>query len=97
MSNSQNGPKKLSKRERKKLLKEKAQKAAKIRGVGVGSRQKFALAANWREEPYKSSDRERGVRNRVSYVSPGKTKYWSQKSVEKELVSRNLTSRNLSL
>lgn len=52
------GPKKLSKRERKKLLKEKAQKAAKVRGVGVGSRQKFALAANWREEPYKSSDRE---------------------------------------
>ena len=32
----------------------------------------------------------RGVRKRVSYVSPGKTKYWSQKSVEKELVSRNL-------
>ena len=61
----------------KKILKEKAQKAAKIRGVGVGSRQKFVLAANWREEPYKSSDRERGVRKRVSYVSPGKTKYWS--------------------
>ena len=29
------GPKKLSKRERKKLLNEKAQKAAKITGVGV--------------------------------------------------------------
>ena len=77
------GPKKLSKRKRKKLLKEKAQKAVKIRGVGVGSRQKFALAANWREEPYKSSDRERGVRKRLSYVSPGKTKYWSQKVLRK--------------
>ena len=83
-------PKKLSKREKKKLQKEKAQKAAKVRGVGVGSRQKFALAAKWREEPYRSSDRERGVRKRVSYVSPGKTKYWWQKCVEKELVSRNL-------
>ena len=39
-------------------------------------------------EPYKSSDRERGVRKRVSYVSPGKTKYC--KSVEKELVFRNI-------
>ena len=35
--------------------------------------------------------RNRGTQKRVSFVSPGKTKYWSQKSVEKELVARNLT------
>ena len=80
----------LSKRQRKKLLKVTAQKAEHTREVGVGSRQEFALAAKWREEPYKSSDREWGVRERVSYVSPGKTKYWSQKGVERELVSRKL-------
>ena len=28
----------------------------------------------------------------VSFVSPGKTKYWSQKGVEKALVSRNLAN-----
>lgn len=42
----------------------------------------------WQQQ---SSDRERGTRKRVSFLSPGKTKYWSQNSIAKELVSRNLT------
>ena len=84
--------KKISKREKKKSLAERGKQSAKSRGIGAGSRRKFALAAHWTEEPYKSGDRERGTRKRVSFVSPGKTKYWSQKSVEKELVARNLTN-----
>ena len=83
--------KKISKREKKKSLAQRGKKSAESRGIGAGSRRKFALAANWTEEPYKSGDRNRGTRKRVSFVSPGKTKYWSQKSVEKELVARNLT------
>ena len=82
--------KKISKREKKKSLAQRGKKSAESRGVGAGSRKKFALAAHWREEPYKSDDRDRGTRKRVSFVSPGKTKYWSQKSVEEALVSRNL-------
>ena len=83
--------KRLSKREKAKLLTERGKKAAEARGTGVGSRRKFVLAANWREEEYETGDRERGVRKCVSFVSPGKTKYWNQKEVEKQMVSRNLT------
>ena len=83
--------KKMSKREKKKSLAERGRKSAESRGIGVGSRRKFALAAHWKEEPYKSSDRERGTRKRLSFLSPAKTKYWNQKSVAKELISRNLT------
>ena len=68
---------------------EEEEKDSKAR-VGAGRRKKFALVAHWREEPYKSDDRDRGTRKRVSFVSPGKTKCWSRKSVEKALVSRNL-------
>ena len=82
--------KKTSKHEKKKSLAERGKKSAESKGVWTGSRRKFALAAHWREEPYKSDNRDRGTRMRVSFVSPGKTKYWSQKSVEKALVSRNL-------
>lgn len=83
--------KKIPKREKKKFQSQRGKKSAESRGIGAGSRKKFALAAHWTEEPYKSCDRDRGTRKRVSFVSPGKTKYWSQKSVEKEMVSRNLT------
>lgn len=82
--------KRLSKHKKAKLLAEQGKKAAEARGTGVESRRKFVLVANWREE-YETGDRERGVRKRVSLVSPGKTKYWNQKEVEKEMVSRNLT------
>ena len=47
MSNSQYGTEEAIETRKKEISKEKGQKAAKIRGVGVGSRQKFALAANW--------------------------------------------------
>ena len=77
-------------REKEESLAQRGKKSAESRGAGAGSRKKFALAAHWREEPYKSDDRDRGTRKRVSFVSPGKTKYWSQKSVEKALVSRSL-------
>lgn len=83
--------KRMSKREKKKSLAARGKKSAEARGIGAGSRKKFALAAHWTEEPYKSGDRDRGTRTRVRFVSPGKKKYWNQKSVEKELVSRNLT------
>jgi len=77
---------KLSKAERRQLQVEKGKKGAESRGVGLGSRKSFALAASWREEPYKS-----GERTRLRFVSPGKTKYPTQISVKVELKTRNLT------
>ena len=65
--------KRLSKREKAKLLAEQGKKAAEARGTGVGSRRMFVLAANWREEEYETGDRERGVHKHVSFVIPGKT------------------------
>ena len=65
---------------------EKGKKGADCRGVGLGSRKSLALAANWREEPYKS-----GETMRLRFVSPGKTKYPTQTSVKAELKARNLT------
>ncbi len=50
---------KLSKAERYQLQVEKGKKGAEARGVRLGSRKSFALAANWREEPYKSGERTR--------------------------------------
>lgn len=64
----------------------KGGKGAESRGVGLGSCKSFDLAANWREEPYKS-----GKRTRLRFVSPGKTKYPTQTSVKAELKTRNLT------
>ena len=90
MTNSQYGTEEVIETWKKEITKRKSSKSSENNRSWSGNRQKFALATNWREEPYKSSDRERGVRKRVSYVSPGKMEYWSQKSVEKELVSRNL-------
>ena len=83
--------KKIPKHEKKKSLLQQGKKSAESRGIGAGSRKKFALAVHWMQESYKSSDCNSGTRKRVSCVSPGKTKYWSQKSVEKEMVSPNLT------
>lgn len=77
---------KISKAERHQLQVEKGKKGAESRGVGLGSRKSFALAANWREEPYKS-----GERTRLRFVSPGKTKHLTQTSVKAELKTRNLT------
>ena len=77
---------KMSKPERHQLQIEKGEKGAEFRGVGLGSRKSFALAANWREELYKS-----GETMRLRFVSPGKTKYPTQTSVKAELKARNLT------
>lgn len=77
--------KKLSKQAKKKMMKERSKKALEKR-LGIGSRRKFALAANWKEEKYKSGDK-----SRVKFVSPGKTVYKTQKAVGKALVARNLT------
>ena len=82
--------KKLSKREKKKMLSEMGKMSAERRGVGIGSRRNFVLAANWREASYKANDRKRGVRKRIAFLSPGKTRYWTQETVKKELVSRSL-------
>lgn len=54
--------------------------------LGLEAVKSFALAANWREEPYKS-----GERTCLRFVSPGKTKYLTQTSVKAELKTRNLT------
>lgn len=78
--------KKMSKKDRKKMMEERSKKALETRGLGVSGRRKFALGANWREEEYKSGDR-----TRVRFVSPGKTKYNTQKAAGKALVSRNLS------
>ena len=78
--------KKLSAGERKKTMEEKSKKALEKRGLWIGSGRKFELAANWREEQYKS-----GEETRVRFVSPGKTKYNTQKSAGEALISRNLT------
>lgn len=76
---------KISKRERKKVLQEKSRKALEKRGIGAGSRQKFTLPAKWTKEQYESGDR-----TRVTFVSPGKTKYNTQKKVSETLAARNL-------
>lgn len=76
---------KLSKRAKKKLFEEKSKKALEKRGLGTGSRRNFALGVNWKEEEYQSGDR-----TRVQYVSPGKTKYKTQKSAGEALAARNL-------
>ena len=79
--------KKLSKKAKKKLMEERSKKAMEKRGLGISGRRKFALAANWREEEYKSGDQ-----TRVRFISPGKTKYKTQKSAGEALVKRNLSN-----
>ncbi len=74
---------KISKAQKKLLAKENSKKAHAARGLGTGSRKKFTLPSNWKE---KSCDNNK----RLYFVSPGKTKYKTHKSVEKALVSRNL-------
>lgn len=47
---------KLSKRERKKILQEKSRKALEKLGAGAGSGQKFTLPAKWTKEQYESAE-----------------------------------------
>ena len=78
--------KKMSKQAKKKMMADRSKKALEQRGLGAGRRRKFALAANWKEETYKS-----GNRTRVKFVSPGKTTYKTQKAAGEALVARNLS------
>ena len=51
--------KKIPKCKKKKFLSQRGKKSAESRGIGAQNCKKFALAAHWTEEPYKSSDRDR--------------------------------------
>lgn len=74
----------LTKSEKKKALQEKSRKAHAARGLGVGGRRNFALPARWHTEQF-----ERSGILREQYVSPGKTLYKTQKSVEETFDSRD--------
>lgn len=77
--------KKLSKQARKEMMEERSKKALEKRGLGSGSRMNFTLASNWKKEEYQS-----GEQTRVRFVSPGKTKYNTQKTAGEALRARNL-------
>ena len=67
--------KKMSKQAKKKNMADWSKKALEQRGLVAGRRRKFALAANWKEEKYKS-----GNQTRVKFISPGKTTYKTLKA-----------------
>jgi len=74
--------KKLTKSQKRKLLHDKGRKGNEARGWGVGGRRNFELPALWHSE---ISDE-----NRERFVSPGKTVYTTQKSVEATFATRDL-------
>ena len=77
---------KLSKKAKKKIMEERSKKTLEKRGLGVGSRRKVTLAVNWKGEMYKS-----GEQTQVQFVSPGKTKYKTQKAAGEALLAHNLS------
>ena len=77
---------KLSSAEKRKIKSEAGKKSAQKRGIGVGSRKKFILPANWKEKTSKTK------KKRLLFESPGKTIYRTQNRVEEELRARNLTA-----
>ena len=76
---------KLSKREKKKIMSEKGKKSAESRGKGVSSREEFELPAKW-----ECDIRQGETREIVDYYSPGKTKYSTQTKVKKVLRQRGM-------
>jgi len=82
---SRDKKKKLSKSERKKSYQDKGKKGAEARGLGAGSRIDFSLPAQWTTE-IASYDHH----DAVKYISPGKTKYHSTKTVKETLAKRKM-------
>lgn len=78
--------KRLSKREKKKMLSEKGKKGAQARGLGFFSRQNFELPALWTTEECETASKKRKV-----IVSPGKTRYPNPQKAKGILKKSNLT------